>query len=42
MAQQPPPVRRVVTGNDAGGRARIIEDGLASAVKTVGRRNRRM
>ena len=38
MAQQPPPVRRVVTGNDAGGRARIIEDGLAGAVKTVAAR----
>ena len=35
MAQQPSPVRRVVTGIDASGRARIVEDGLAAAVKTV-------
>ena len=38
MPQQPPPVRRVVTENDASGRAHLIEDGLAAAVKTVAAR----
>ena len=38
MPQQPPPVRRVVTESDASGRAHLIEDGLAAAVKTVAAR----
>ncbi|HEX4325596.1 MAG TPA: cupin domain-containing protein [Burkholderiales bacterium] len=38
MSQQPAPVRRIVTGHDASGRAVIIEDGLASAVRTVAER----
>lgn len=38
MAQQPPPVRRVVTGTDAAGRARIIEDAPARFVRTVAAR----
>jgi hypothetical protein len=35
MSQQPAPVRRVLTGHDAQGRAVFIEDGLAPAVRTV-------
>lgn len=38
MNRQPPPVRRVVTENDASGRAHLIEDGLAAMVKTVAER----
>ena len=38
MSQQPAPVRRVLTGIDAAGRARIVEDGLAKAVKTIAAR----
>jgi hypothetical protein len=38
MAQQPPPVRRVVTGNGPDGRARIVEDALATRVRTVAAR----
>ena len=38
MAKQPAPVRRVLTGIDAAGRARIIEDDLAKAVKTIAAR----
>lgn len=38
MSQQPPPVRRVVTGIDAAGRARIVEDAPASAIRTVAAR----
>jgi mannose-6-phosphate isomerase-like protein (cupin superfamily) len=38
MTQQPPPVRRVLTGHDAAGTATIIEDGLAPAVRTVAAR----
>jgi quercetin dioxygenase-like cupin family protein len=33
--QQAAPVRRIVTGHDASGRAVIIEDGLAPSVRTV-------
>jgi len=36
--QQPAPVRRVLTGQDAAGAAVIIEDGLAPAVRTVAER----
>ena len=36
--QQPAPVRRVLTGHDASGRAVFIEDGLAPAVRTVAER----
>ena len=35
MASELPPVRRVITGNETNGRARIVGDGLADAVKTV-------
>ena len=35
MSQQPAPVRRVLTGHDAQGRAIFIEDGPAPAVRTV-------
>ena len=38
MSQQPPPVRRVVTGFDAEGRATIVEDATATAVRTVAAR----
>ena len=38
MNQQPPPVRRVLTGIDKAGTATIIEDGLAPAVRTVAER----
>jgi len=37
MTQQPPPVRRVLTGHVAG-TATIIEDGLAPAVRTIAER----
>lgn len=38
MQKEIPPVRRVVTGNDARGRAHLIEDGLATAVRTLAAR----
>ena len=38
MQKEIPPVRRVVTGNDASGRAHLIEDGLATAVRTLAAR----
>lgn len=38
MTQLPPPVRRVVTGNNAEGRTSIVEDGLAVQVRTVAAR----
>lgn len=38
MTQQPPPVRRVLTGIDKSGTATIIEDGPAPAVRTVAER----
>ena len=34
----PKPIRRIVTGNDAQGRSRIVEDGPAPAVRTVAER----
>jgi hypothetical protein len=33
-----PPVRRIVTGNDANGNSRIVEDAPASAIRTVAER----
>ena len=32
------PIRRIITGNDANGRSRIIEDGASPAVRTVAER----
>jgi uncharacterized cupin superfamily protein len=33
-----PPIRRIVTGDDAGGRSHIVEDAPASAIRTVAER----
>src|SRR4051812_20755653 len=38
MSEKIPPVRRIVTGNGAGGRSRIVEDAPAGAVRTVAER----
>ena len=35
MTASLPPIRRIVTGDDAGGRSRIFEDAPAAAVRTV-------
>jgi len=35
MTDSLPPIRRVVTENDASGRSRIVEDAPASSIKTV-------
>ena len=35
MTESLPPIRRIVTGNDAQGRSRIVEDAPAAAVRTV-------
>ena len=33
-----PPIRRIVTADDAGGRSRIVEDAPASAIRSVAKR----
>ena len=38
MNESLPPIRRIVTGDDAGGRSRIVEDAPASAIRTVAER----
>ena len=38
MNESLPPIRRIVTADDAGGRSRIAEDALAAAVRTVAER----
>ncbi|MSQ64717.1 MAG: cupin domain-containing protein [Betaproteobacteria bacterium] len=38
MNESLPPIRRIVTGDDASGRSRIVEDAPASAVRTVAER----
>ena len=38
MSRPPPPIRRIVTGDDAQGRSRIVEDTPARAVRTVAER----
>ena len=38
MSETLPPVRRIVTGDSAGGKSRIIEDAPAAAVRTVAQR----
>ena len=38
MSTALPPIRRIVTGDDASGRSRIIEDAAATAVRTVAER----
>jgi len=38
MSDKFPEIRRIVTGEDAGGRSRIIEDAPATAVRTVPQR----
>ena len=35
MTEKLPPIRRIVTGNDADGNSRIVEDAPASAIRTV-------
>ena len=35
MHEKPPPIRRIVTGDDEDGRSRIVEDAPAAAVRTV-------
>ena len=38
MSDTLPPIRRIVTGDDAGGRSSIVEDAPASAIRTVAER----
>jgi hypothetical protein len=38
MSDELPPIRRLVTGDDASGRSSIIEDAPASAIRTVAER----
>jgi len=38
MSEQLPPIRRIVTGHDAQGRACIVEDAPAAAIRTVAER----
>ena len=38
MSEQLPPIRRIVTGDDARGRSSVIEDAPAAAVRTVAER----
>jgi hypothetical protein len=38
MSETPPPIRRIVTGDDAEGRSGIVEDATAKAVRTVAER----
>jgi hypothetical protein len=38
MSETLPPIRRIVTGDDAQGRSRIVEDAPAPAVRTVAER----
>ena len=38
MNEKLPPIRRVVTANDAAGKSRIVEDGPAAAIRTVAER----
>ena len=38
MTDSLPPIRRIVTGDDANGRSRIFEDGPATAIRTVAER----
>jgi hypothetical protein len=38
MSASLPPIRRIVTGDDASGRSRVVEDAPAAAVRTVAER----
>jgi hypothetical protein len=38
MSETLPPIRRIVTGDDAQGRSRVVEDAPAEAVRTVAER----
>ena len=38
MRESLPPIRRIVTGDDASGKSRVIEDAPAAAVRTVAER----
>ena len=38
MSAELPPIRRVVTGDDASGKSRVIEDAPAKSIKTVAER----
>jgi len=38
MSVELPPIRRVVTGDDASGKSRVIEDAPAKSIKTVSER----
>jgi hypothetical protein len=38
MTETLPPIRRIVTADDAGGRSRIVEDAPATAIRTVAER----
>ena len=38
MSEMPPLIRRIVTGDDADGKSRIVEDARATAIRTVAER----
>ena len=41
MSNTLPPIRRIVTEDDANGRSRIVADGMPTALRTVPERDRK-